>query len=144
MWGQEHEPGSREKQSALSFTLSGSVRRSVLLYKMPNLARAHTDTWKTGIGLGAGAGRRGGWQHPAGVGIHTHCSSAVPAFKAHTFHLLNSHQDISPYPLPFSFFFHSGRRLYCAAGDLHLPLPSSLIFSITGVFPELLDPALVL
>lgn len=60
MWGQEHVPGSREKQAALSFILSGSVRRSVLLYKMPDLASAHTDTWKTEIRLGAGAGKRGG------------------------------------------------------------------------------------
>lgn len=141
MWGQEHEQGSREKQAALSFIPSGSVRRSVLLYKMPDLASAHTNTWKIGKSLGAGAGRRGGWQHPARVVIHTQCSSAVPAFEGINLPsgLWNSHQGYFPFPL-FFFYSHSGRHLHCAAGDLSFP-PSSIFF-ITGVFSELLDPAL--
>lgn len=39
-----------------------------------------------------------GWQHPAGVGIHTHCSSAVPAFEGVNLPsgLLNFQQGILP------------------------------------------------
>lgn len=145
LWGQEHEPGSREKQAALSFIWSGSNRRWVLLYKMPNLASAHTDTWKIGIRLGAGAGRRGvaspcraGDSHPLQL-----CSASLWRHKPSIRMTELPLGIFSLFPLPYSlfFFFHLGRHIHCAAGDL--PLPPSLIF-ISGVFPELLYPALVL
>lgn len=138
LWGQEHEPGSRETQAALSFILSGLVRRLVLLYRMPNLASAHTDAWKTGTRLGAGL---------AGVGVAAPCRP-IAALQSQPLKVQIFHQnystptrDFPPFPLPYSCFVLWGRHLHCAAGDL--PLPSGLIF-ITGVCPELLYPALVL
>lgn len=106
LWGQKHEPGSREKQAELSFILSGSVRRLVLLYRMPNFASAHTDTWKTGTRFGAGL---------AGVGVAAPCRPIAALqsqpLKVQTFHqdYWTPTRDFSPFPLPYSCFFPLGQ-----------------------------------